>query len=163
MINITFYINSTGKNYSLNLPTTMFPVQSYDGRQSLAELVVSSALRSNEYAHVLAVPMIGAELRQEVEFKDDMRIVIDAFNAMRVPATTSTFKQALLRVCTKHVNDYGRIWIADAMMYVDCAIFALKAINEWSDSQCKSHYSELASHVVAAMGDKIKRPSPFGF
>jgi hypothetical protein len=162
MITISFYINSTGRNYSLNLPTTMFPVQSYDGRQSLAEFVVSSALRSNEYAHVVAVPMIGAELRQEGEFKDDFKLVIDAFNVMRVPATTSTFKQALLRVCTKHVNNHGRIWIADAMMYVDCAIFALQAINGWSDSQCKTFYSELASHVVTAMGDKIKRPSPFG-
>jgi hypothetical protein len=140
----------------------MFPVQLYDGRQSQAEFVVSSALRSSDYAHVLAMPMIGAELRQEGEFKEDMKLVIDAFNAMRVPATTSTFKQALLRVCTKHVNNHGRIWIADAMMYVDCAIFALKAINNLSDSQCKNCYSELASHVVAAMGDKIKRPSPFG-
>lgn len=163
MIQISFFINSTSKSYSLTLPTTMFPVQSHNGRQSLAEFVVSSTLRSNEYEHVIAVPVIGAELRQESEFKDDFKLVIDAFNAMRVPATISTFKQALLRVCTKHVNDYGRIWIADAMMYVDCAIFALKAINGWSDSQCKSHYSELASHVVVAMGDKIKKPSPFRF
>ena len=167
MISVSFNVSFTGKSYSLILPTTWVPVQSYIGEQSQAEMVVSSSIRSDEYARYVSVPLFGAEIRQEQEFKDDFNSVINAFNTMHLPATKSTFKQAILRVCTKHVNQYGRIWIADALMYVDCAMFALKAINEWSDSQCRNCYSELASNVENAMGNDIKYPSsymsPFNF
>lgn len=162
MIRHSFHVNYTGKDYSLILPTAMVPVQSFMGGPSQAEMVISSAIRSNEYARYISVPMFRAEIRQQQEFKEDFNLVINAFNSMHLPVTNSTFKQALLKVCTGHVNKYGRIWIADAMMYVDCAVYALKAINSWPDSECKICYSELASYIINALGNNLKYPSPYG-
>ena len=157
-MDICFTLRSTRQTHTISLPTAMVPFS--NGQNG--EVVVSSALRSPRYAKFVSLPLLGAELREESEFKADFQLVLDALNATNMPFTTAVMKQALLRVCNNHVSQYGRIWIADAMMYVDCAMFILQEVNHLTSSACSQLYDELADHVVSAMGNSIKRPSPFG-
>lgn len=161
MIAISFYIRYLNKNFSVELPTVAFPSYTLSGRQISSDLIISSAIRSDEYAQIVSTPMIGAELRPELEFKKDFQLIIDTFNKMSCPVSISMFKQVVLRVCTNHTNQYGHIWIADALMYVDCAIFALQTINRWNEYRCKTAYQEIADSTIYAIGDKLKRPSLF--
>ncbi len=158
-MSINFLLRSTGQEYVLNLPTTMVPFT--NGQNG--EMIVSSALRSPRYSRYVAYPTINAELRLESEFKQDFQLVLDALNATGMPVTTAVIKQALLRVCNNHVKQYGRIWIADAMMYVDCAIFILQVVNNLPKAECCKIYEDMADHVVSAMGEKLKYPNPFCF
>lgn len=154
---IDFMLKSTGKWYSINPPTVMMPAT--DGGD--CEMIVTSSLRSPKYATCIACPIVGVELRTEQEFKDDFTIVLDAINATEMSATVFVIKQALLRVCNKHIQQYGHIWIADSMMYVDCAVFILQAINNLSAEDCSDTYDDLADYIVGAMGDALKRPNSF--